>query len=105
MPGTAEKEGSVEHIDLNILNFITQKTNNQKRHIMSKEKMTAEEIEKFNGKVEFNQTAASWIMDIVCTIIAWPMIILAIHRRIKYSKKIVTNNENGENESKNSTKE
>lgn len=105
MPGTAEKEGAIGHIDFNILNFITQKTNNQKRHIMSKEKMTAEEIEKFNGKVEFNQTAASWIMDIVCTIIAWPMIILAIQRRIKYSKKIVTNNENGENESKNSTKE
>jgi hypothetical protein len=104
VPGTAEKEGAVGHIDFNILNFITQK-NNQKRHIMSKEKMTAEEIEKFNGKVEFNQTAASWIMDIVCAIIAWPMIILAIHRRIKYSKKIVTNNENGENESKNSTKE
>lgn len=72
---------------------------------MNKEKMTAEEIEKFNGKVDFNQTAASWIMDIVCTIIAWPMIILAIHRRIKYSKKIVTNNENDKNESKNSTKE
>jgi hypothetical protein len=72
---------------------------------MSKEKMTAEEIEKFNGKVDFNQTAASWIMDIVCTIIAWPMIILAIYRRIKYSKKIVTNNENDKNESKDSIKE
>lgn len=72
---------------------------------MNKEKMTAEEIEKFNDKVDFNQTAASWIMDIVCTIIAWPMIILAILRRIKYSKKIVTNNENDKNESKNSTKE
>ena len=72
---------------------------------MNKEKMTAEEIEKFNSKVDFNQTAASWIMDIACTIIAWPMIILAIYRRIKYSKKIVTNNENDKNESKDSIKE
>ncbi len=55
---------------------------------MNKEKMSKEEIEKFNANVEFNQSAASWIMDIVCTIIIWPMILLAIHRRIKYKEKI-----------------
>lgn len=55
---------------------------------MKKNGMTQEEVEKFNSKVEFNQSAASWIMDIICSLIAWPMIILAIHRRIKYSEKI-----------------
>lgn len=62
---------------------------------MKKENMTKEEIEKFNANVDFNKSAASWIMDILCCIIAWPMIILAIRRRVKYSKKI----ENSENES------
>ena len=48
---------------------------------MNREKMTAEEIEKFNSMVEFNQSAESWVMDIVCTIIACPMILVIIHRR------------------------
>ena len=61
--------------------------------IMRKETMTTEEIEKFNTEVEYNESAASWIMDIVCTIIAWPMIILAIRRRAKYHEKIKLNNE------------
>lgn len=55
---------------------------------MEKEKMTTEEIAEFNSKVEFNESAASWVMDILCTIIAWPMIILAIRRRMKYKEKI-----------------
>jgi len=55
---------------------------------MDKEKMTTEEIAEFNSKVEFNESAASWVMDILCTIIAWPMIILAIRRRMKYKEKI-----------------
>lgn len=55
---------------------------------MEKEKMTTEEIVEFNSKVEFNESAASWVMDILCTIIAWPMIILAIRRRMKYKEKI-----------------
>lgn len=55
---------------------------------MEKEKMTSEEIAEFNSKVEFNESAASWVMDILCTIIAWPMIILAIRRRMKYKEKI-----------------
>lgn len=55
---------------------------------MEKEKMTSEEIAEFNSKVEFNESTASWVMDILCTIIAWPMIILAIRRRMKYKEKI-----------------
>lgn len=55
---------------------------------MEKEKMTTEEIAEFNSKVEFNESAASWVMDILCAIIAWPMIILAIRRRMKYKEKI-----------------
>lgn len=55
---------------------------------MKKEKMTPEEIAEFNSNVEFNESVASWVMDILCTIIAWPMIILAIRRRMKYSEKI-----------------
>lgn len=54
---------------------------------MKKDNMTLEEIEEFNNTVEFNASAASWVMDIVCTLIAWPMIILAIRRRTKYSEK------------------
>jgi hypothetical protein len=61
---------------------------------MEKEKMTPEEIAEFNSNVEFNDSAASWVMDILCTIIAWPMIILAIRRRMKYKERIeVGNNE------------
>ena len=55
---------------------------------MKKEKMTPEEIAEFNSNVEFNESVASWVMDILCTIIAWPMIIPAIRRRMKYSEKI-----------------
>ena len=59
---------------------------------MNKEKMTPEEIAEFNSNVEFNESVASWVMDILCTIIAWPMIILAIRRRMKYSEKIEIDN-------------
>lgn len=59
---------------------------------MKKEKMTPEEIAEFNSNVDFNQSVASWVMDILCTIIAWPMIILAIRRRMKYSEKIEIDN-------------
>lgn len=59
---------------------------------MNKEKMTPEEIAEFNSNVEFNESAASWVMDILCAIIAWPMIILAIRRRMKYSEKIEIDN-------------
>lgn len=61
---------------------------------MKKEKMTPEEIAEFNSNVEFNESVASWVMDILCSIIAWPMIILAIRRRMKYKERIeVGNNE------------
>lgn len=63
---------------------------------MEKEKMTTEEIVEFNSKVEFNESAASWVMDILCTIIAWPMIILAIRRRMKYKEKIEIDNQETE---------
>ena len=63
---------------------------------MEKEKMTTEEIAEFNSKVEFNESAASWVMDILCTIIAWPMIILAIRRRMKYKEKIEIDNKETE---------
>ena len=63
---------------------------------MEKEKMTTEEIAEFNSKVEFNESAASWVMDILCAIIAWPMIILAIRRRMKYKEKIEIDNKETE---------
>lgn len=59
---------------------------------MKKEKMTPEEIAEFNSNVEFNESVASWVMDILCTIIAWPMIILAVRRRMKYNEKIEIDN-------------
>lgn len=58
--------------------------------------MTTEEIAEFNSKVEFNESAASWVMDILCTIIAWPMIILAIRKRMKYKEKIEIDNKETE---------
>lgn len=48
---------------------------------MKKENLTPEKIQEFNNKVEYNESAASWMIDIVATLIAWPMIILAIRRR------------------------
>lgn len=56
-----------------------------------KKNMSREEIERFNGQVDYNNTVFSWIVDIISTLIAWPMILLHIHRRRKYSKKIDNN--------------
>lgn len=67
---------------------------------MKKDKMTAEEIREFNSNVEFNQSVSSWIMDIVCSILFWPMIILAIRRRMKYSEKIEVKNNDTESNNK-----
>lgn len=58
---------------------------------MKKENLTPEKIQEFNNKVEYNESAASWMIDIVATLIAWPMIILAIRRRAKYHEKIKLN--------------
>ena len=46
----------------------------------------------FNSNVEYNESMASWITDIVCAIIAWPMILVAIRRRMKYSERIEIEN-------------
>jgi hypothetical protein len=55
---------------------------------MKRKNMTPEEIREFNSNVEYNESAASWVTDIICSIIFWPMIILVIRRRIKYREKI-----------------
>ena len=60
----------------------------KKTKAMNKENMTIEEIRVFNSNVEYNESVASWLTDIVCAVIFWPMIIIAIRRRIKYSEKI-----------------
>ena len=59
---------------------------------MKKENMTIEEIMEFNSNVEYNESVTSWITDIVCAIIAWPMILVAIRRRMKYSERIEIEN-------------
>ncbi len=55
---------------------------------MKKENMTPEEIADFNAKVDYNHSAMGWIVDIVTTLIACPMIVLHIYRRCKYRNKI-----------------
>lgn len=50
--------------------------------------MTNEEIRKFNSNVEYNESIASWIVDIISCIIAFPMIVMVIYRRGKYNHKI-----------------
>lgn len=49
-------------------------------------------IQRHNEKVEYNESASSWIVDILCGIICPPMFIYAIYRRVKYNKKIEENN-------------
>lgn len=51
-------------------------------------KMTKAEIRKFNSEVEYNESVGSWIVDIICCIIAFPMIIMVVYRRGKYNHKI-----------------
>lgn len=50
--------------------------------------MTNEEIRKFNSNVEYNESIASWIVDIISCIIAFPMIVMVVYRRGKYNHKI-----------------
>lgn len=50
--------------------------------------MTKEEIREFNSKVEYNESAASWVIDIIGCIIFFPMIVLIAFRRGKYNHKI-----------------
>lgn len=51
-------------------------------------KMTKAEIREFNSKVEYNESIASWIVDIFSCIIAFPMIVMVVYRRGKYNHKI-----------------
>lgn len=64
---------------------------------MNKKNMTQEEIDDFNEKVAYYESAGSWVVDIICAIIFFPTIILAIIRRAKYSKRIEQNNDNEQN--------
>lgn len=50
--------------------------------------MTQAEIREFNSKVEYNESAGSWIVDIISCIIAFPMIVMVVYRRGKYNHKI-----------------
>ena len=63
---------------------------------MKKENMTPEEIREFNSNVEYNESAASWVTDIICSIVFWPMIILVIRRRMKYREKVDNREESRE---------
>ena len=40
----------------------------------------------FNEKVAYNKTMFSWVVDIIITIIWFPIIIYIIIRRIRYNK-------------------
>ena len=51
-------------------------------------KMTKEEIREFNSKVEYNESAASWVIDIIGCVFFFPMIVLIAYRRGKYNHKI-----------------
>lgn len=51
-------------------------------------KMTKAEIRELNSKVEYNESVASWIVDIISCIIAFPMIVMVVYRRGKYNHKI-----------------
>ena len=50
--------------------------------------MTKAEIREFNSNVEYNESVASWIVDIISCIIAFPMIVMVVYRRGKYNHKI-----------------
>ena len=63
---------------------------------MNKREITPEKIQKHNAMVDYNKSIIGWVVDIVCLIIAWPTIILAIHRRIKYKEMI--DSDSGDNE-------
>lgn len=58
-------------------------------------KMTKAEIREFNSKVEYNESIASWIGDIISCIIAFPMIVMVVYRRGKYNHKISEVESNG----------
>lgn len=53
-----------------------------------KKEMTPEEIRNWNSKVDYNNSAAGIIGDILCAVIFWPMLVTIIYRRCKYRNKI-----------------
>lgn len=64
---------------------------------MNTKNMTQKEIDEFNEKVAYYESAGSWVVDIICAIIFFPTIILAIIRRLKYSERIEQSNNNEKN--------
>jgi len=50
--------------------------------------MTKAEIREFNSKVEYNESAVSWVVDLVSCFIFFPMIAMVAYRRGKYNHKI-----------------
>lgn len=48
-------------------------------------KMTKEEVTRHNEKVDHNKSAESWIMDIICCFIFFPMIIYIVYRCGRYN--------------------
>ncbi len=51
-------------------------------------KMTKAEIREFNSKVEYNESVASWVIDLISCAIFFPMIVMVVYRRGKYNQKI-----------------
>lgn len=51
-------------------------------------KMTKAEIREFNSKVEYNESVASWVIDLISCAIFFLMIVMVTYRRGKYNQKI-----------------
>ena len=51
-------------------------------------KMTKAEIREFNSKVEYSESAASWVVDLVSCFIFFTMIEMVAYRRGKYNNQI-----------------
>ena len=50
-------------------------------------KMTKAEIREFNSNVEYNESVASWVVDLISCAIFFPMIVMVVYRRGKYNQK------------------
>lgn len=50
------------------------------------EKKLRRKIREHNEKVDYNKSTESWIIDIICCLIFFPMIIMIIYRRGKYNE-------------------
>lgn len=49
------------------------------------EKALRRKIRAHNEKVDYNRSAMSWVVDIIASLIFFPMIVLVIYRRGKYN--------------------